>query len=182
MIQHVGFLPPELVLAVRQSLPQHEGEFDFLTLRQTRPGSAHHATRSIFLRGPLLPLQRVEEWFQDIPQVDYLFLDRWPEMKRLLTHTASTIGKAKGLGKVMLVELPPLSGIDWHVDEGPYAEAHDRYHLAIETNPEASLYSGSAAAHVVPGELVWFRTDALHSAANASPSERRLHLIVDVRK
>ena len=152
--------------------------FDLHTLRQDYPASAHKDTRTIFLAGPEHP--GLENWLLDVPHIKYPLLAEWPEADGLLRHIGNLL-PPRPLGKVMLVELAAGGAVGWHVDEGAYAEAHDRYHLPIVINPGAMLYSGGEQAHVPTGLLTWFDNHALHSAVNFGASAR-IHLILDVRK
>lgn len=162
-------------LFVRQDL------FNAVTLRQETPGSPHAATRSIFLMGPKFDdPPDVSLWFQDVPQFKYPILAEWPVAEAMLEEVIRVVN-GHTWGKAMIVELAPGGAVAWHVDEGAYAEAHDRYHLPLVTNPFAYLYSGGEQIHASPGVLVKFDTRVLHSAANFGQSPR-IHLIVDVRK
>ncbi len=164
--------------AVLASLWPWRNAFDAVTLRQTYPGSPHKDTRSIFLRGPEAPTPAT--WFEDVPHVDYPILAEWPEMQWLLKDIAAELGSDR-FGKVMLVELAPGGAVSWHVDEGAYAVAHDRYHLPLTTNPGAFLLSGGEQLHIPVGFLTGFDNHGLHSAINVGPTPR-VHLIVDVRR
>ena len=164
------------------SLRDRMTDFDKVTLRQEWPGSPHHDTRAIILRGPVglgrtLPLPA--GWFDDVPHEDLLPRWDWPEVRDVLREIEKLA--PVGLGKAMIVALRPGGSIDWHVDEGPYAQAHLRYHLPLVTNPFAHLYSGGEQAHVPVGALTFFDTSVLHSATNLGPTDR-IHLIVDARK
>jgi len=162
------------------SLYERQAGFDKITLRQDTPGSPHRETRAIFLRGPDDPT--VTRWFEDLPHGDYPDLVHWPEMQALLSAICGALRQPPtALGKAMVVELKPQGSIAWHVDEGAYAVRHNRYHVALTTNPGAVLLSGGEQAHVPVGALVAFDTAVLHSAVNVG-STPRIHLIVDCRK
>lgn len=176
-IRAIGHLDTFALLA---SLYERRSEFDTITLRQDTPGSPHRDTRAIFLRGPDEPT--VTRWFEDVPHVDYPAWRTWPEAEPLFTNLLTSLPQPiPDVGKVMLVELKPGGALAWHVDEGAYAVQHERYHLALTTNPGAWLLSGGEQAHVPVGALVWFDNHALHSAINVGPTPR-IHLIVDIRR
>ncbi len=151
--------------------------FDAITLRQDVPGSYHKDTRTIFLIGPENP--GLDTWYKDVQHKHYPPLHAWPTMDRFIQDIAARSGTY--LGKVMLVSLKAGGKIIPHVDEGEYAQAYDRYHLPLVTNPYATMYSGTEAKHIDVGAFTKFNVLERHYADNASKYER-IHLIVDIRK
>jgi hypothetical protein len=151
--------------------------FDAVTLRQDAPGSAHKDTRAIFLRGPEVP--SASRWFEDLPHVDYPALAGWESAAAVLAEIAARAG-GRPMGKAMIVALRPGGIVTPHIDQGAYAERHDRYHLPLVTNPDAVLVSGDETVHAPAGLLAWFDNHAMHSAENLGAADR-IHLIVDVR-
>ena len=152
--------------------------------RQKFEGSPHHDTQAILLRGPKDPT--VENWFQDIPQIDYPVLKEWKSARAMLARIKDAlqpiVGKAPvTFGKIMVVRLKVGGFVDWHIDEGAYAEKHDRAHLCLLPSPGAWLYSGGEVAQPPVGMLTYMNNRALHSALNTGPVPR-VHLILDVRK
>lgn len=166
---------------VAQVVADLEGEraslFDLVTLRQTFPGSPHHATKCIFLRAPQSP--RVEDYFEDVPHGVTRFLTDWPAMTDLVLAVSDKLPGP--IGKVLVVSLQPRAGIDWHIDEGNYAEAYNRVHLALVTNPGAILYSGGEAHYLEAGAACDYDVHVLHSAANYGDTPR-VHLLIDYRR
>lgn len=175
---HLDTFPVLASLGARLAL------FDQVTVRQTYPGSAHGDTRSIFLRGPEWDAETpLIAWLEDRPHVHYPSLEDWPELSLLLANVLVSVDPtcARALGKVMIAELAPGGAIGWHVDEGDYAEAHERFHVPLTTNPGCVMYSGGESIHLPVGMLTAFDNHALHSAINAGLTPR-MHLIVDVRR
>lgn len=168
-------------LDVAQVVADLQGEkaslFDLVTLRQSFPGSPHHATKCIFLRAPASP--QIEDYFEDVPHASTRFLLEWPAMVDLLLKVDSKLPGP--VGKVLVVALEPHAGIDWHIDEGKYAEAYNRVHLALTTNPGAILYSGGESHHLETGAAVEYDVHVLHSAANYGLTPR-VHLLIDYRR
>ena len=167
------------------SLRNRMALFDKIKIRQETPGSAHTHTRSIFLRGPENP--NTQNWFEDVPQIDYQPLAGWKEAIRFsgilgaaLTTRLPVQIDPLHRGKAMIVELAPGSAVDWHRDEGAYARVHRRFHLPLVTNPGCFLFSGGEYAQLPVGALTWFDNHALHSAVNFGQYPR-VHLIVDYR-
>jgi hypothetical protein len=152
---------------------RYSGQFAEDTWRQDFPGSPHQDSESIYLRMPSeisvdsifnslevsnLPLMR-----------DYAFADA---CKAISLMTIATVKR------VMLVKLKAGGKVTPHIDQGAYAEATERYHLPVITNPDCLMTSGDETVHLPAGEVWWFDKHALHSVVNNGPD--RIHLIVDV--
>lgn len=153
-------------------------------LRQDTAGTAHGQTETILLRGPHDP--SLENWTLDVDHFDTPLLAEWKSAQGLLNRVRNACANAIGgqsvtLGKAMLVALKAGGHVDWHVDEGEYAERHDRLHLAIATNPAARLLSGLESINLPVGHMAWMNNRILHGALNLGDWPR-IHLIVDVRK
>lgn len=152
--------------------------------RQNFERSPHHDTQSILLRGPQNPT--LENWFEDIAQIDYPILKDWKSARAILARIKDAVqplfpGRNIVLGKAMIVRLKVGGFVDWHVDEGEYAMKHDRAHLCLLPSPGAWLYSGGEVAQPPVGQVTYFNNHAPHSALNMGPVAR-VHLIVDIRK
>lgn len=154
--------------------------------RQSYEGSPHHDTEMILLRGPEKP--DAKNWFDDCPQVNQPILTEWKSARALLGRIKTSLsplpimgGKPIELGKVMIVSLKAGGFVDWHIDEGEYAETHLRGHLCLIPSPGAWLLSGGEAAMPAVGVLTYFNNRVLHSAINLGDYPR-VHLIVDVRR
>lgn len=152
--------------------------------REKHPNSPHHDTQTIILRGPA----EGDDWFADEDQVDYPILKEWKSARNLLARIRVALaplpsfqGKPVVFGKAMIVTLKPGGFVDWHVDEGEYAAAHDRVHLCLLPSPGAWLYSGGEQVNPPVGQLTYMNNRVLHSAVNLGPVPR-VHLILDVRK
>jgi hypothetical protein len=163
------------VLAELDTQPELWGE---ITLRQEYPGSAHHDTECIFLRGPVIehgaPLAAV---FDTLDSADYPALDKLPQTANLLVRTLGFLA-AVDVGRVMVVNLFPGGVIDPHVDEGAYAEAFERFHLSLQSEEGNSFTVAGETVHMAPGELWWFNHRREHTVRNDS-DRPRLHLIID---
>lgn len=154
------------------------------TRRQEAPGSPHRDTKVIVLRGPEGG-GSPENWQQDVPHADTQLLEEWPSARHVLekiaaSHTGRT-QKPCFFGKAMVVALKPGGHVDWHVDEGPYAEAHMRFHICLVPSPFSFIYSGAMMAALPVGQLTFVDNRAKHAAINLG-SVDRIHLIVDIRR
>lgn len=158
------------------ALKRNTKHFSDLTGRQTYAGTAHPDSETIYLRMP--PELTLSTMFNSLEAVDYPLI-KVPEFADLVyTMTAKVKGR---LARVMLVKLKAGGRIHPHIDQGPYAEATDRYHLPIVTNSLAWLRSGGDKRHLGAGEIWWFNKHAMHEGANNGPTDR-VHLIVDYFK
>lgn len=181
-IQPVGFLDVSVFAASLRL--RHWEKLGESKLRAEYPGSAHHDTESILLRGPRDPT--VENWFDDVEQINYPLLDEWKPAKNLLLRLRNAVaplngGKPGKLGKVMIASLKSGGHVDWHRDEGAYAAAHQRFHVGIVPSYDSFLLSGGQMLQVMVGQLVYFNNHIRHSAINDGEFSR-VHLIADIRR
>lgn len=178
----LGFLDTSNVAATL--VLKYKDRFKDNTLRQEFEGSPHHDTETIFLRGP----EKVDKaaWLEDSEQVDYPVYREWKSARNLAARIKNLVSSTSGrknlqFGKVMIVSLNPGGIVDWHIDEGEYAEAHDRLHLCLLPSDGAICYSGRESAMLPVGQLFFFNNRVAHSAANFGDCAR-VHLIADVRR
>lgn len=180
-IQPVDFIDVSAMAAAL--VLRHSVHFADDERRQNFPGSPHHDTRCIVLRGP--SDAGPQNWQEDVPHFDMPVLDGWPTARQVIEAISESHSKRAGaapiFGKIMVVGLKVGGIVDWHVDEGPYAECHDRFHLPLIYSPGARIYSGADGAILPPGQLTWINNRIPHSAVNMGPVER-VHMIVDIRK
>lgn len=145
-----------------------------ITARQTFVGSPHHATETIFIRGPRAsadPLNELES--VDFP-ADAELRDA---AMRLIEALPLRIAE---LGRVMIVKLKSGGYIDSHTDEGAYAENFSRFHIALQADRGNAFHAGQECAHMRTGECWWFEHRVEHEVANLSYRDR-IHLIFDAR-
>lgn len=179
-IRPLGFLDASVMTA--NLLLRYKQHFADDTRRQTAPGSAHHDTEMILLRGPRMPA--ADNWQADVEQVDQPLLGEWKSAQALLVRLKNLLlqdGRPAVLGKAMIVKLKAGGHVDWHRDEGAYAEAHDRVHLCLVPSPGAWLYCGGEGANLPVGQLTFVNVRTLHSAVNFG-TVARIHLIADIRR
>lgn len=163
---------------------KHSVHFKDDTRRQNAPGSPHHDTETILLRGPLGEVSR-DTWFADVPHADTELLAKWPSARAVLAKIAESHLARSGVvpifGKAMVISLKPNGWVDWHMDQGSYAEAHDRFHVCLIPSAGALLFCGGQTMSLQVGSLCWVNNRALHSAVNFG-ANARVHLVVDIRK
>jgi hypothetical protein len=147
-----------------------------VTFRQEHALSPHKKTESIYLRWPKDYSAYAALYARDFEDKPAL---RIKSFNKLLLDVEFLIGKTAE--RAMIVRLLPDGHISPHIDQGPYAAATDRFHLAIETNQKSWLTAGAETLNLLPGEVYWFDKHALHSAGNAGKTART-HLIVDTLK
>lgn len=149
-----------------------------ITVRQEAPGSPHHDTEAIWLRGPReITLDSV---FNELQAVDYLSMHElaeavYPLVAPILRQLGSTV-----LGRVMIVKLKPGGYIDPHEDQGRYAKAYSRFHLVLSSDPGNTFTCDGESVHMAPGELWWFNHRGQHSVRNDSATDR-IHVIFDAQ-
>lgn len=147
------------------------------TARQDAPGSPHHDTRCIVLRGPVGDLLTNDVIFNEVQSVDTGAVQHLPAVVDLCRAACERLG-VKELGRVMLVELAPGGHIDRHFDDGAYAAHYQRFHLVLQSDVGNTFTCGAETIHMKPGELWQFDHRTEHEVRNAS-SRPRVHLIID---
>lgn len=159
-------------------LAAHPELWRIFTGRQDTPGSAHHDTECIVLRGP--KTISIESVFNDLDANWLSYVGALPELMALVVKAGNALGDIKQLGRVMVVNLKPGGRIDAHSDTGAYAEHYDRFHLVLDSKPGNWFYCGAEAVYMKPGELWKFDHHTEHQVANLSASGR-IHIIIDAR-
>jgi hypothetical protein len=145
-----------------------------ITARQDFPGSAHHDTECIFLRGPADPVDyQTCTRAMNYPALGILAGGVEPLLCPLLEQIGAT-----ELGYALIVRLRPGGHIDEHIDEGAYSDHYSRFHIALAAWPGATLTVGGETRHFRPGSAWWFNHKAKHSGDNRSAAWR-IHLIFD---
>ena len=163
------------VTTLRSAVDRYASQFFEDTWRQDFPNSAHKDSETIYLRMP--SEISVESIFnslevRNLPLMrDHAFSEA---CKAISLMTVSTVKR------VMVVKLKSGGKVTPHIDQGEYAEATERYHLPIITNPDCLMTAGEETTHLPAGEVWWFDKHALHSVENHGPD--RIHLIVDVAR
>lgn len=176
-IEYVGHTDQDIRSAMIAILDKIPSEWLKSTIRQDTIGSPHKNTQSIIFRGPL---SLTDKWtvFDGTLSVNY---DTNPALKnavQLLVEQVMEITQARALGRVMLVKLLPGGVITPHVDEGKYAEVHDRYHIPL-VSYNCSFTCGDQTEQMHVGGIYRINQRITHSVANDSPMPR-IHLIIDV--
>lgn len=152
-----------------------------ITDRQSFPGSPHKDTETIFLRwardrsimGGFFDLT-CEDHFDTIEVLS-------PEVFPLVQ---GAIEKIMGhvpqwdvhVGRVILTRMKPGGVITSHIDEGPYADLYDRFHVCL--SGDSGLKCGGYVQQMKPGQVWWFNHKLEHEVWNG-PLER-VHMIIDL--
>jgi quercetin dioxygenase-like cupin family protein len=151
--------------------------WDVFTARQDAPGSPHHDTRTIVLRGPVGDMLTNDVIFNELEAVDTNAVEHLPAVAALCRAACDRL-QVKELGRVMLVELAPGGHIDRHFDDGAYAAYYERFHLVLQSDVGNTFTCGTETIHMQPGELWQFDHRTEHEVRNAS-ARPRIHLIID---
>jgi hypothetical protein len=102
------------------------------------------------------------------------FVDRHPEMGRVLDYFQDPIGTA------VLYSMLPGSEVHLHRDlSGSLGLGGVKYHVALETNPSVAFLIGRERFSMQAGEFWALNTSYLHGVENHGSSER-VHLVVQV--
>lgn len=144
------------------------------TARQTHPGSAHHDTECIVLRGP----RPGDNVFDSIESRPWPALDLLPECANLVIQLLESQNTAD-VGRVMVTRLKPGGVIDPHVDEGGYADHFTRFHIPLASCMGNDFTCGDETIAMLPGTAWRFDHKLRHHVHNDSP-DWRVHLIVDL--
>lgn len=166
-------LPVEPLL---ERLARHPAWWTEETLRQEFLGSAHHATQTVYLRGPLG--FSFEEYFLDRSAVDFPHLHDTIDVLMPVLRPLLDAIDWEHLGRILVVNLPAGAALDEHTDQGEYANHFARFHVPLATNDQCQLVVNGAGQRMEAGEAWWFDHHAPHSAHNAGETDR-IHLIVD---
>lgn len=162
------------VAGAARELQSHAPLWDAFTLRQSLPGSAHHDTKCIPLRGNLsFPFAL------DITRTRTPYSDLLPECMSLANKLIAGLPVLE-VGNVLLASLRAGGSIDPHVDEGPYADYFQRIHIVVDSGP-GNLFIVDGITHAPRnGDVFIFNHHVTHSVENHSEKER-VHMIVDVK-
>lgn len=147
-----------------------------VTFRQEHPLSPHKQTRSVYLRWPKSFSARAALYdldFEDKPNLVH------PAFKQIVEDVEHLIGEPAV--RAVFVSLLPGGYIAPHIDQGPFAERTDRYHLCLSTNKSAMLKIEDEEINLTSGWLCHFNKHRMHSANNAGRTPR-IHLILDIMK
>lgn len=177
MVQPARFQKVQSFLDIRAARAELEAQPELwseITIRQDFPGSAHHDTESIILRGPAAGTNP----FDEIPAQPYGVIDKLPHCCNLVILLAEKLG-ATEIGRVMVVRLKAGGSIDRHADEGKYAEHYQRFHIVLASEDGNVFQCGDALQWMQPATAWWFNHRLEHDVTNGSDSPRT-HLIVDL--
>jgi Aspartyl/Asparaginyl beta-hydroxylase len=152
-------------------LPAIEHLWTIHTLRQTAVGSPHRDTECIYVR---MPADVDADKIFTAMDIDYYLNSA--EIDQIISEVARLTKERPA--RVMLVKLKARGVITPHIDKGPYAEATNRYHVALITSPHCVMHIGEESVSGGVGEIWRFDKHAVHCVFNDSEIDR-VHLIVD---
>lgn len=152
-----------------------------ITDRQNFPGSPHKDTETIYLRWA--KDRSLMGGFFDLTQEDHFETIEAlaPECLHLIqTAIAKIMGDVPqwdvNVGRVILTKMKPGGVITPHVDEGPYADRYDRFHVCLKG--VSTFGCGEAVQQMRNGQVWWFNHKLQHSVINHEGD--RIHLIIDL--
>jgi quercetin dioxygenase-like cupin family protein len=162
------------VSEILAALPQFDEAWAEETWRQTMPYTPHRDSETIYLRRQ--PGSRPRDVIHQLASVATRHMACGPLAHLIDAVTAHVEGRP---ARAMLVRLAPGGRVTPHADSGTYADATERFHVALVTNPGAWFQFGADRYHVPAGSCTAFDKHIEHSAGNDG-SQARTHLIVDI--
>lgn len=144
-------------------------------LRKEYAGSAHAAADTLLLRWP--EDRTLEAAFRDLEAADTpAAIELCPELPAVTNNLADRVGRFLSTGRCMITRLPAGAQIPSHIDEGPYADVYDRFHVCLAGI--AGFHCGGEVIVPEPGQAFWFNRKLPHRVENGAGE--RLHLILDL--
>lgn len=163
-------------------LAEHPELWRERTERQNFPGSPHKDTETIYLR-----------WARDQSLMGGLYDLTQEDHQRTINALAPAIFDVVNwaltailvnppreldyVGRVIITKLGPGGAITPHVDEGPYADRYDRFHVGLAGVGRFTV--GGKEFFTEPGKLYWFNHKLEHAVVNWGTHDR-IHLIIDL--
>jgi len=149
--------------------------WNWLNIRKFVRESKHVASEDIILRWQNLQ-GTVEEQFLSNECYNLVTAHLFPRVMSSIAHWAPG-----NVGRIVIAKLPAGAAVEPHCDQGPYADAHDRYHWVVKSNPDCILDCQGHKMHLVEGSITLINNHELHAAYNTSLLDR-IHIIVDIAK
>lgn len=170
-LARIATIDPAPVLTALYGLqtPFVDGEW-----RRKVPYSPHGDSDTLVIVGP--PSHAPRDVLNSLDLVPTQFSDV-AAFKHAVAEVAEIVNAKPA--RAMIVALHPGGYVLQHTDTGAYAQATERYHVALQTNPATIMVVESESAYFAPGELWWLDKHARHSACNLGRI-MRVHLVVDV--
>lgn len=172
-----AFVDPTMFLSTMTlKYGRHFGDDD-----QPRAEPPFQDTRLIMLRGP-----GDGNWLADIDQIDMPMMLNWPSARQTINDIGTKItehlaGLNLQFGRAYVESLKPGGVIHWHVDESPYAMAHQRFKLLVSPCSGGCWFSGGESLTPGVGNLTYCNNRVLNSAVNLGPVPQ-ISLVLDVRR
>lgn len=167
------FICKYYVASIMKMIDQSPEIFAEEKWRQSASGSAHTDTETAFIRYPIV--KSAFDVFESMA-VDDRPLYKEPSVWHLIDDLAKRINRSPA--RAMVAKLNPKGKIAPHIDTGAYADATERYHIALSTNSSSYLICGDEKINIATGDCYWFNKHIMHSAVNDGDAPR-LHMIID---
>jgi quercetin dioxygenase-like cupin family protein len=160
------------IAPILEILPQFDEWWGEEGWRATMPYSPHRDSEMIYLRRQ--PGSRPRDILHQLASVVTRH-HHGPLAQAIDEVCALTQGRP---ARAMLVRLAAGGRIYEHADIGIYADATERFHIPIVTNPGAWLMVNGEKYQLPSGGIFAFDKHSVHSGGNDGDSPR-VHLIVD---
>ena len=154
------------VQPLADALAAHPEVWDRDTARTAPADSAHHGLSDVWCRfappGGSGRAEHLSVWY---PSADLLPV-------RMMARELMAVFGAEQLGGVLITRIPPGAACRPHVDPGWHAGFYDKFAVQVAAAPGQAFHFEGEAVVTAPGDLYWFRNDALHWVTNDSDQER----------
>lgn len=155
--------------------------WNWVNLRRSFQNSCHLQIEDVVFRGPRVDIPQTFETFMNgLESVSYWTWFLHAEVVALVKKVFES--NYEKIGRVVCTKIPPGGKVDLHPDQGAYAEAHDRFHVVLETEKDGcEFWCGGEMVLMQKGQFWKFNHELPHEVFNRSKSDR-INLIVDVRR
>ncbi len=171
------------VVPLLLALSQKQHLWDQNTLRTAHDATPHKQVSDIWLRFNDLELYRqtgdASSVIDQHESINYPALAELPQARTLIFNLMAYV-QGERLGRCIITRLAPGCRIDPHEDGGDHAAYYERYHIALQSNPDVLFRCGDEMVQMMPGQVWWFDNSVEHEVIN-NGTDDRIHLIVDIR-
>lgn len=150
-------------LALRQN-PHLWNQFN---ARTTIPGGPHDGIDDIWVRYA----KSTSEGETPHESFWYPAIEHLPMVRELAAEIMYKV-KGEALGGILITRIPAGRSVKPHTDTGWHAEHYDKFAIQIESHQQQAFHFEDGSFCAAPGDLYWFRNQALHWVTNNSPVDR----------
>ena len=166
------------ITEIKKEIKDNNIWWNWMSIRKKGFNSRHIFVDDIVLRFQSILLGDKEAMtMNEIDCVDYFIQHKFPKTM----HLCRDLANGKTIGRLMIASLGAGDDISEHIDEGPYCQMHDRYHIVIQTNPLVKFRCEHEEVHMPEGTIWWFDNKRVHAVENHG-NMPRIHIVMDIKK